>query len=124
VLTRRLDGARDTRFVARKNLGLRHAPLVEIFRERHEHGTAGRRLGQQQAVRDPFVNALHRTLLEREPRARSERLRLDGLIARLQEGGPGALGKQEQRDLLCDPASMAALHALAWDSADGAARVS
>jgi membrane glycosyltransferase len=78
----------------------------------------------EQAVRDPFVNALHRTLLEREPRARSERLRLDGLIARLQEGGASALSKQEQRDLLCDPASMAALHALAWDTADGAAKVS
>jgi len=78
----------------------------------------------EQAVRDPFVNALHRTLLEREPRARSERLRLDGLIARLQEGGAGALTLQEKRDLLCDSASMAALHALAWDTGKGEAKVS
>ena len=31
----------------------------------------------EQAIRDPFMNALHRTLLERAPRAKSERLRLD-----------------------------------------------
>ena len=64
-------------------------------------------------VRAPEV-ALHRTLLERQPRAKSERLRLDGLIARLQENGAGSLTREEKRDLLCDPTSMATLHALAW----------
>ncbi|MEO3430354.1 glucans biosynthesis glucosyltransferase MdoH [Pelagibius sp. CAU 1746] len=68
----------------------------------------------EQAIGDPFMNALHRTLLEREPRAKSERLRLDGLIARWQEGGPGCLSRDEKRDLLSDPTSMATLHALAW----------
>jgi membrane glycosyltransferase len=73
----------------------------------------------EQAIADPFVNALHRTLLERQPRAKSERLRLDGLIARLQENGPASLSQAEKRDLLCDPTSMATLHALAWQE-DGA----
>ncbi|HEY9548230.1 MAG TPA: glucans biosynthesis glucosyltransferase MdoH [Kiloniellaceae bacterium] len=70
----------------------------------------------EQAIADPFMNALHRTLLERQPRAKSERLRLDGLIARLQENGPEGLTRDEKRDLLCDPTSMATLHALAWQA--------
>ena len=72
----------------------------------------------EQAIADPFMNALHRTLLERQPRAKSERLRLDGLIARLQENGPQGLTREEKRDLLCDPTSMATLHALAWQARD------
>ena len=72
----------------------------------------------EQAIADPFMNALHRTLLERQPRAKSERLRLDGLIARLQENGPQSLSREEKRDLLCDPTSMATLHALAWQARD------
>ncbi len=75
----------------------------------------------EQAISDPFMNALHRTLLEREPRAKSERLRLDGLIARLQEGGAGCLSRDEKRDLLCDLTSMATLHALAWQARETAA---
>ncbi len=74
----------------------------------------------EQAISDPFMNALHRTLLEREPRAKSERLRLDGLIARFQENGTGSLSRDEKRDLLCDPTSMATLHALAWQAGEGA----
>src|SRR3546814_4243185 len=64
----------------------------------------------EQAIADPFMNALHRTLLERQPRAKSERLSLDGLIARLQENGSQALNRAEKRDLLCDATSMATLH--------------
>ncbi len=71
-----------------------------------------------QAIADPFVNALHRTLLERQPRAKSERLRLDGLIARVQENGAESLAAAEKRDLLCDSTSMATLHALAWQDRD------
>src|SRR3546814_129227 len=74
----------------------------------------------EQAIADPFMNALHRALLERQPRAKSERLRLDGLIARLQENGSQALTREEKRDLLCDPTSMATLHALAWQARDEA----
>ncbi|MPZ12559.1 MAG: glucans biosynthesis glucosyltransferase MdoH [Kiloniellaceae bacterium] len=74
----------------------------------------------EQAIADPFMNALHRTLLERQPRSKSERLRLDGLIARLQENGPDSLSRDEKRDLLCDPTSMATLHALAWEASDPA----
>ncbi len=74
----------------------------------------------EEAIADPFMNALHRTLLERQPRAKSERLRLDGLIARLQENGPDSLSRDEKRDLLCDSTSMATLHALAWQSSDPA----
>ncbi|GAB4224067.1 MAG: glucans biosynthesis glucosyltransferase MdoH [Kiloniellaceae bacterium] len=70
----------------------------------------------EQAIRDPFVNALHRTLLERQPRSKSERLRLDGLIARVQEAGAAALSREEKRDLLGDATSMATLHALAWQA--------
>jgi membrane glycosyltransferase len=74
----------------------------------------------EQAIADPFMNALHRTLMERQPRAKSERLRLDGLIARWQENGPDSLSREEKRDLLCDPTSMATLHALAWEASDRA----
>jgi membrane glycosyltransferase len=72
----------------------------------------------ERAILDPFTNALHRSLLPREPRARSERLRLDGLIARIQEEGAGSLAREERRDLLNDSASMATLHALAWQARD------
>ncbi|MEQ9607799.1 MAG: hypothetical protein RLN99_09050, partial [Kiloniellaceae bacterium] len=70
----------------------------------------------EQVITDPFMNALHRTLLERQPRTKSERLRLDGLIARVQENGAGSLSREEKRDLLGDPTSMATLHALAWQA--------
>lgn len=71
-----------------------------------------------QAIADPFFNALHLTLLNRESRSKSERLRLDALIARHQESGAGALSLSEQRDLLSDPSSMRTLHALAWRMAE------
>src|SRR3546814_18531471 len=68
----------------------------------------------EQAIADPFMNALHRTLLERQPRAKRERLRLNGLIARLQENGPAGLTSDEKRHLLCDQNSMDTMHALTW----------
>jgi len=74
----------------------------------------------EQAIVDPFTNALHCKLLPGELRAMSERLRLDGLIARVQESGAGGLDSGEKRDLLGDPTSMATLHALAWQAREGA----
>ena len=70
----------------------------------------------EQVIADPFMNALHRTLVERQPCSKSERLRLDGLIARVQENGADSLSRDEKRDLLGDPTSMATLHALAWQT--------
>ncbi len=72
----------------------------------------------EQAIADPFVNALHLTLLTRESRSRSERLHLDALIARFQEKGAAGLTSGEKRDLLSDPESMSSLHALAWRAID------
>ncbi|NIA67493.1 glucans biosynthesis glucosyltransferase MdoH [Pelagibius litoralis] len=79
-----------------------------------DHGGTAKGALFERAIADPFVNALHLTLLKGERRSRSERLRLDALIARLQEQGPASLSKEEKRDLLSDSKSMTSLHALAW----------
>ncbi|WP_299395380.1 glucans biosynthesis glucosyltransferase MdoH [Pelagibius sp.] len=72
----------------------------------------------EKAIADPFMNALHLTLLARESRSKSERLRLDALVAKLQEQGVESLTRSQRSDLLSDPASMTTLHALAWQSSE------
>src|SRR3546814_11275045 len=49
----------------------------------------------EQAIAAPFLDALHRTLLERQPRAKNERLPLDGLAAGTQENGSAALTRNQ-----------------------------
>lgn len=75
----------------------------------------------EQAIADPFANALHRAMLESKARTASERLRLDGLIAQLQEQGPASLHVGDKRDLLSDTTSMAVLHAQAWQARESRA---
>ena len=73
----------------------------------------------EKAIADPFVNALHLTLLARESRTKSERLRLDALIApNCRNRVVDSLTRTQRSDLLSDPASMTALHALAWQSSE------
>jgi membrane glycosyltransferase len=68
-----------------------------------------------QALTDPYVNALHRSLLpECEPPGKRRRHYLEGLIHQLEEEGPDSLSPVQQRDLITDPETLLRLHALFW----------
>jgi len=68
-----------------------------------------------QALVDPYVNALHRSLLpEREPPGKRRRHYLEGLIHQLEEEGPGSLSPAQKRELIADPDTLLRLHALFW----------
>lgn len=88
----------------------RHAPLPELA-EHH---------GLLQVVLDPYVNAVHLSLLRaKEPKAETE-VRLGELRRRLLAEGPGALDRREQSALLFDAESVAALHRELWSSPSAA----
>ena len=68
-----------------------------------------------QALVDPYVNALHRSLLpEREPPGKRRRHYLEGLIHQLDEEGPNSLSPAQKRELIADPETLLRLHALFW----------
>jgi membrane glycosyltransferase len=68
-----------------------------------------------QALTDPYVNALHRSLLpEREPPNRRRRHYLEGLVHQLEEEGPDSLSAAQRRELIADPETLLRLHALFW----------
>lgn len=68
-----------------------------------------------QALTDPYVNALHLSLLpEREPPGKRRRHYLDGLIHQLEDEGPDSLSAGQKRELIADPESLQRLHALFW----------
>jgi len=68
-----------------------------------------------QALTDPYVNALHLSLLpEREPPGKRRRHYLEGLIHHLEEEGPDSMSAAQKRDLIADPESLQRLHALFW----------
>lgn len=68
-----------------------------------------------QALTDPYVNALHLSLLpEREPPGKRRRHYLEGLIHQLEEEGPDSLSAAQKRDLIADPGTLQRLHALFW----------
>ena len=68
-----------------------------------------------QALTDPYVNALHLSLLpEREPPGKRRRHYLEGLIHQLEEEGPDSLSAAQKRDLIADPDTLRQLHALFW----------
>ncbi|MCC6135764.1 MAG: glucans biosynthesis glucosyltransferase MdoH [Candidatus Contendobacter sp.] len=68
-----------------------------------------------QALTDPYVNALHRSLLpEREPPGKRRQHYLEGLIHQLEEEGPDSLSPAQRRDLIADPETLLRLHALFW----------
>jgi len=68
-----------------------------------------------QALTDPYVNALHRSLLPpREPPGRRRRHYLEGLVHQLEEDGPESLSPAQKRDLIADPDLLLRLHALFW----------
>ena len=68
-----------------------------------------------QALVDPYVNALHRSLLpEREPPGKRRRHYLEGLIHQLEEEGPNSLSSAQKRELIADPETLLRLHALFW----------
>ncbi|MBS1223840.1 MAG: glucan biosynthesis glucosyltransferase [Proteobacteria bacterium] len=68
-----------------------------------------------QALTDPYVNALHLSLLpEREPPGKRRRHYLEGLVHQLEEEGPDSLSAAQKRDLIADPETLQRLHALFW----------
>lgn len=68
-----------------------------------------------QALIDPYVNALHLSLLPvRETPRKRRRHYLDGLIHQLEEEGPESLNSAQKRELIADPDSLQRLHALFW----------
>ena len=83
-------------------------PVLPILREK----PAGRFV---QALTDPYVNALHLSLLpEREPPGKRRRHYLEGLVHQLEEEGPDSLSAAQKRDLISDPDMLLRLHALFW----------
>ncbi|MDG4549525.1 MAG: glucans biosynthesis glucosyltransferase MdoH [Candidatus Contendobacter sp.] len=83
-------------------------PVLPVLRER----PASRFV---QALTDPYVNALHLSLLPpREPPGKRRRHYLEGLIHQLEEEGPDSLSAPQKRDLLSDPETLTRLHALFW----------
>lgn len=68
-----------------------------------------------QALTDPYVNALHLSLLPvvESPNKR-RRHYLEGLIHQLEEEGPNSLSATQKRDLISDPDTLLRLHALFW----------
>ena len=68
-----------------------------------------------QVLTDPYVNALHRSLLpDREPPGKRRRHYLEGLIHQLEEEGPDSLSPAQRRELIADPETLLRLHALFW----------
>ena len=68
-----------------------------------------------QALADPYVNALHLSLLPpREPPSKRRRHYLEGLVHQLEEEGPDSLSAAQKRDLIADPETLLRLHALLW----------
>jgi len=71
--------------------------------------------GLLQAVLDPYVNAVHVSLLrEKEAVPEARQQRFEALRTRLMAEGPAALGPRERVALLLDVESMHALHHEIW----------
>lgn len=68
-----------------------------------------------QVLSDPYVNALHRSLLpQTAPLNKRRRHYLEGLIHQLEEEGEGSLHPAQQRELIADSETLLRLHALFW----------
>lgn len=68
-----------------------------------------------QVLVDPYVNALHRSLLpERDPPSKRRRHYLQGLIHQIEEEGADSLNAAQKRELISDADTLLRLHALCW----------
>jgi membrane glycosyltransferase len=73
--------------------------------------------GLMQAVLDPYVNAIHVSLLRQRPEARPRtQEHLDLLAERLFHNGPSTLTAAENKTLLWDAETMLAMHEKLWSS--------
>jgi membrane glycosyltransferase len=85
----------------------RHLPPLEPLRADY---------GLMQAVLDPYVNALHVSLLRQRRRTDESREWFAQLRERLLRDGPGRFTPREKLALLLDADSMMALHRELWSS--------
>lgn len=85
----------------------RHLPPLELLRADY---------GLLQAVLDPYVNALHVSLLRQRRPTEESREWFAQLRARLLREGPGGCTPREKMALLLDAESMIALHRGLWES--------
>lgn len=68
-----------------------------------------------EAIVDPFVNALHRSLLLTEqPLSRRRKHYLEGLVHQIEEDGPASLTPAEKRALISHPEMLRRLHFYVW----------
>ncbi len=70
--------------------------------------------GFLQAIVEPFVNALHTSLLPESPKSNRRKYYLRGLVYQLLEDGPESLSATEKRELLSDRDTVLQLHNLVW----------
>lgn len=77
-----------------------------------------RNFGLIQVVLDPYINAVHVSLLRQGRRRDTTPSSLQRLQDRLLREGPAALGRREIRALLFHAPSIAALHCRIWETAD------
>lgn len=100
-------------------------PPFELARLRKNLGEAGSRLrplellrrdyGLMQAVLDPYINAVHVSLLRQRKRASEDTQEyLERLRLQLLSKGPAALGPKDKHALLLDAESMLWLHRELW----------
>lgn len=73
--------------------------------------------GLLQVILDPYVNAIHISMLRQHSGANLRtRSYLDGLAAKVLRGGPSGLSEQEKRHLIWDAEVITALHRRLWSS--------
>jgi len=83
------------------------------------HPELARHAGLMQALLDPYVNALHVSLLrQRASVPPKSKQYLENVRVKLMRQGPDALNKRETKALLYDPDVMLRLHFDLWSSRD------
>lgn len=98
-----------------RELTLLEQHLAECYKQMQPIPELRRDYGLMQAILDPYVNAVHVSLLrQRRPGSHSVRRYFVELRRRLLADGPGTLSGREKLALLLDPESMNWLHEQLW----------
>lgn len=92
---------------------------VQLARQLREQIPEHERDGFVRAVVDPYINAIHCSLLGPPRRLRDDVVqRRRALIERALEKGPASLDRRERVSLLYDPQALTDLHRAVWAEAD------